>query len=198
MTKRGLSKRERVLLFITLLLLIIYLVVQFAIYPLFSRYVDGVQERNQLIAEKAQVETDIMNTAEIEVSNIVAIEKYEQILQEYPRLIPNEEIDRILTDLCITNGLKPTALRFTNSFGAPRSENDSTDQQDDSYLFTVVVATMNMTGNYSSLVELVDDIIEMQFIHITNLGYSIANNNTTEEDESANITMAFELTFTNP
>ncbi|MCL2424792.1 MAG: hypothetical protein FWD05_00475 [Oscillospiraceae bacterium] len=197
MTKRGLSKRERILFFIALLLLLTYLTVQFAIYPLFSKYIDGTQERNQLITERAQVEADLLNAAEIEERNMAAIVKYEQILQGYPAFIPNEEIDRILTDLCITNGLKPTALRFTNSFGAPQPGDDSDDQLEDSYLFTVVVATMNMTGNYSSLVELVDDITEMQFIHITNLGYSV-NNNSISEDENANITMAFELTFTNP
>jgi len=193
MTKSGLNKREKTLIFIALLLLLIYLVIQFAIYPLFNRYVDSVQERIYLTTEKAQVEADIANLASIEEANTVANEKFERIVQEYPLLIPNEEIDRILTDMCISNGLKPTALRFTDSFGVP----NSSDQKDDQYLFTVVVASMSMTGRYDSMVKLIDDVADSQFINISNLGYTV-NNSTSGDEETANITMAFELTFINP
>jgi len=165
---------------------------------MFSRYYDGIQERIYLSTERAQVEADFANLSSIEEANLLANEKFERILQKYPMLIPNEEIDRILTDLCISNGLKPTALRFTDSFGAPITDSENIDQENDEYLFTVVVASMSMTGKYDSLVELIDDVADTPFINITNLGYSLSTNVTAENEGSANITMAFELTFINP
>lgn len=198
MTKHELTKREKVLILIAILLLLTYLVVQFAIYPLFNRYFDDIAERNSLQTEKVQVETKIANSTRIEDDFLAAKEEFDKIIQQYPLLIPNEEIDRTLTDLCISNGLKPTALRFTDSYGAPQVEvNDESINEDDaSYLFTVVVATMNMTSDYDSLMSLIDDVEASEYINIVNLGYAVVNSS--DEDDYANITMTFELTYTNP
>jgi len=194
MAKRVINKREKTLMLIALLLLLIYLAVQFAIYPLFSRYSNATLERNQLTIEKTIVETDIANKTEIEAANKAANDQYERITQEYPLLIPNEEIDRILTDLCLKNGLKPTALRFTDSYGAPQSESNNDDSEP--YPFTVVIATMSMKGNHSALMNLLDDVDANKYIYISNLGYSVINNDT--DTENANLSMTFELMFTNP
>jgi len=189
--KKGLSKREKMLLFAVGLLVIIYLAIQFAIIPLADRYTTGVEERSSLTTERWFVDADISNLPSIRESNATASEQFEQIKLEYPLLIPNEEIDPILTNLCINNGLKPTSLNFTGSTLAPESEN-----AEQAALFTIVSVTMTVTGNYNSILRLLDDVDSKQYMRITNLGY--ASNRQTETPDDSTITLAFELTFINP
>jgi len=196
--KQSLSKREKILIFSAALLVFLYLIMQFIIYPLFERYFEYRLERDRLLSQKATLETDIANISSIQESNRAAIDRFELIKKEYPLLIPNEEIDPILTTLCVTNGLKPTTLRFTDSAGAPlidKNDKQSTDGEKDNatYLLTIITVSMNMTGSYNSLMCLLEEVDTMQYIRITNLGYAI--NRQEESIDEANIALTFELTF---
>lgn len=68
-------------------------------------------------------------------------------------------------------------------------------QSDNPYVFTIVSATMNMTGSYDSLVRLLDDVDARRYIRITSLSFSASNDAETPED--GRVTLTFELTFLN-
>ena len=112
--KQGVSKREKILLFSMGLLLILYLCIQFVILPLANRYFEGRQQRDNLISEKHRVEADINNRPAIESENREAGQRFEAIKSEYPLLVPNEEVDTILTNLCILNGFRVSGFRVTS------------------------------------------------------------------------------------
>jgi len=192
--KQGLSKREKILIFSAALIALFYLAIQFAILPLISRYNIGIAERDRLAAEKSAVEFDISSRPIIENQNQTAIERFEEIKQEYPLLIPNEEIVNTLTDLCLRNGLRPTMLNIVPPDAPRRGSNQP--ETPVSPLFTVITANMNVTGAYSSLLNLLDEVESLQYMRITNLGYSAGRRADSESEDS--ITLTFELTYINP
>ena len=189
--KQGLSSREKVLLFSAGLVVILYLSIQFFILPLATRYIGGIEQRNHLAAEKTRVDRDIADRATIENTNREAGERFEAIKQEYPLLVPNEEVDTILTNLCLLNGLRPTSLDMSLPASSRSGSNSDTEA-----LFTIVTAKMNMTGPYSSVARLLDAVNDLQYIRITNLGYVL--NRQAQQDNMARINIDFELTFVNP
>jgi len=186
--KQGLSKREKILLLSVGLVALVYLAIQFAILPLITRYTDDLRERDSLVIEERMVRNDINNINNIRATNADAIEQFELIKKEYPLLVPNEEIDPVLTNLSITNGLRPSRLQFTGSESAPQGAQEP--------LFTIVTVSMNVTGSYRSLLSLLDEVDKMQYIRITNLGY--ATNRQSDAPDDSSITLTFELTYVNP
>ena len=202
---QGLSKREKVLLFAAGLLVVLYLSIQFAILPLMTRHMNAVQERNNLRTEQARVDDDIRNSAAIESAHSDAVKKFDDIKKEYPLLVPNEEVVTILTNLCITNGLSPTRLNITSPPypTAPAAGSGSGDDATPESLFTIITATVNATGAYTSMTSLLDEVDSKQFIRITNLSYSVQRQQTTDPTQPTptnqdTIALNFELTFVNP
>ena len=199
---QNLSKREKILLFVVAMILILYLAIQFAIVPLYNRYFDDIDERNDLRYESSIVEMEIANISTIRQSHVSAQEQLLRIKQEYPLLIPNEEIDPILTNLCLSNGLIPSTLLFTGSFGAPVIEeeepapNREEKKEEPEYLLTIVTVSMNVTGSYRSLLGLLAEVDSLQYIRITNLSYAVPRQTGAPDDSRISIT--FELTYVNP
>ena len=191
---QNLSKREKILLFAAALLVIFYLAFQFAILPLFNRYMDDLDERNNLSIERMMVEHSISRKAEIRQSHTTAQEQFDRIKQEYPLLIPNEEIDPVLTNLCLSNDLIPSTLRFIGSVGIPEAKGTAGGEHD--YLLTLVNVSMNVTGSYRSLLGLLEDVDSMQYIRITSLSYAAVRQAGAAED--SRIAITFELTYVNP
>ena len=194
--KQELSKREKILFFSAGLLVLLYLAVQFAILPLARRYVEGLQMRDFVIQEKADVQADFNNKSTIESSNKNADERFLAIKQQYPLLVPNEVVDTTLTNLSIKSGLSPMGFSIKTPSANSQVAAGAEEQDAAAGLFTVVNATMNVTGTYASITNLLDSVDEMQYIRVTNLNYT-----TNRQDETSNvglITIDFELTYITP
>ena len=202
--KQGLSKREKILLGILILVGMLYLSIQFLILPLVARYMDDIQERNTLTTERARVDENISIKELLVRENEDAGQRFEAIKQEYPLLIPNEEIDTFLTNLCFKNYLRPTSLNIAIPTAptpppppAEGVEGEEGTQEPVEGLFTIVTATMQLTGTYNALGRLVEEVDAMQHVRITNLSFTA---NQSEEDPSdiGRISLDFELTYVNP
>jgi len=191
----SLSKREKILLFGAGLLVILYLAIQFAILPLMRNYVEGIEERNHLRLLQRKVDEDIRDKSTIENTHKDAEQRFDRIKQEYPLLVPNEEVVTTLNLLCITNGLSPTRLNITTP-PYPTASDDSEGTEETS-LFTIITATVNVTGTYLALVQLLDEVDSLQYIRITNMSYSLIRD-TESIVPTASITLNFELTYVNP
>ena len=187
--KQGMSKREKILIFSLGVIVVFYLSIQFAILPLMSAALDNNREINYLRDEKALVEYNAANSELIRIDNSIAIQQFNEIKQEYPLLVPNEEIHTILTNLCRINNLSPDGLRIT-----PPKSNDTDDDGQD--IFTVVNASMNLTGSFNNLLKLIEEVNKIQYIHIGSLSYAANRTEGTWNDDS--IVISFEMTFINP
>lgn len=191
--EKGLKKREKVLIFALAMVVLVYVAAHFVIFPLFTQLSNVVYERERLTGEVSALAADIANIPVLHLENQQARERHLQATQLFPLLIPNEEIDPILTNLVLQNGLKPTALRFTDAVGAAQAVGGV--QKSSPYVFTVVSVSMNLSGSYSSLVRLLDDVDTREYIRITNLSFTSGRDESLPE--SSRVTLAFELTFLN-
>ena len=191
---QGLSKREKILLFSAGLVVVLYLSIQFVILPLASRYIDSVTERNHLREEQAKVDADIAQRPAIESENAEANRRFDELKQEYPLLVPNEEVVTTLTNLCILNGLSPSRLNITSTPPTAQKEGEDTAASQ----FTVITATVNVSGSYESLTKLLDEVDTKQYIRISNMSYSVNRQRDPTEPTTSSVTLNFELTYTNP
>jgi len=177
------TKREKILLFSALLLVIFYVVVQFVIFPLYSRYTDAAADLQTLEDQRFSVEMDIANLPLIRSSNEAAKERLSQVREAYPELVPNEDIDVLMTNLITRHNLSPTLLNIVRpnvpaAIGEPE-------------FFAVVTVTMNLIGSLDSLQNLVDEVYNKNFMRITNLSYSISTVSPAQSTHS----VTFELMY---
>jgi len=209
--KPGLSKREKVLLFTVGLVAILYFSIQFAILPLATRYTDGINERNQLTAEKEAHQLEAATLPSLRERNAEAHTNFEELTSGYPKQMPNEEIDSILTTMCTGYSLSPNSLRFAPREAPPPpppppTQPDTVRYQDDvpepeepvveaepTPIFTKATAFMNVTGGYHSLLRLIDEVNRIEYIRLTNVGYQ--ENSQAELAENSTISLTFEVTM---
>ena len=190
--KQELSKREKILIYSTALLVLFYLAIQFAILPLLSRYTEGVQERDRLAAERITIQFDIANKPITIENHRVAIEQLDAIKREYPLLVYNEEIDTILNGLCTANGLTITSLRFND----PTSIYADTADGGRTPVLTIVTVALSVDGTFGSLMRLIDEVDGIQYMRIVNMSYSETRG--VDNNILGSIVLTFELMFVNP
>jgi len=193
--KQGITKREKILIFSAGLVALFYLVFQFGFLPMHARYAEAQAERERLAEEKAKVEANIIHEPSITDANKDARDRYDQIKQDFPLLAEDEEIDAVLTDLCVSNNLIPTSLDIVRP--EPVTPQETQDEEHDAgqHLFTVISVRMNVTGNIPSLIGLIDDLEKIPYIRLVNVSYSEGRG---EEVVRGNIQLTFELTYINP
>jgi len=193
--KKGITKREKILIFSAGLVALFYLVFQFGFLPMFARYSEAQAERERLAEEKAKVEANIIHEPSIADANKDARDRYDQIKRDFPLLAEDEEIDAVLTDLCVSNNLIPTSLDIVRPDPVTPQETQNEEQDAGQYLFTVISARMNVTGTIPSLVGLIDDLEKIPYIRLSNVSYSEGRG---DEVIRGNIKLTFELTYINP
>jgi len=196
---QGLSKREKILLFAAGLVVVFYLSIQFVILPLATRYVTSLDERNHLREEQARVDADIAQKPAIESENAEANRRFTELKQEYPLLVPNEEVVTTLTNLCILNGLSPSMLNITSKPpAASTGEDGSESEETDVSQFTIIEATVNVSGSYESLTKLLDEVDTKQYIRIATMSYTVNSQISEIEQPESSVILNFVLTYTNP
>jgi len=189
--KQGLTKREKLMLLIAGLLLLMYFAFQFGFVPLYNSYQEAVIERDRLHSERLALELSILNLNSIIEANKAANNEFDEITKDYPLLIPNEEIDSLLTNLILSSGLSPRTL---NIFTAPADA--------DSILFTIINVSMSVEGSYVSLLRLLDEVAKIPNISISTMSFSERLFYRDDEDEEVRgygtITLGFELMYITP
>jgi len=196
--KTGLSKRERILIIGLAVVLVAYLAVQFGVRPLLDRYDIVQKEFFRLSDERDAYERNIASETLILDGNKKAREDYEELKKKFPALMPNEEIDHILTGLCIKYGLRPIMLYISDPAPLQTEKGESSDGADDGSLavFMKVTATMNVNSSFSALEDLVTAVEKIEYIRIIFENYSAKAASGGNRDVP-NISVKFELTLLN-
>jgi len=189
--KQGLTKREKLLLLILGLLALIYLAFQFGFRPLYESYDRSRIERDRLQAERLELEMKILNLQTLLEENRIANEDYARITEDYPELVPNEEVDTVLTNLVLGVGMTIRSVRF---FEPPSNA--------EAVLFTIVGATMTTEGSYSSLMTLLDEVEKIPNITIVSMSFSERRSSANDQEGfvrgQGSMTLGFELMYITP
>ena len=181
------SKREKIMLFVVGLIAIVFLAVQFAIVPLSARYTEGLNERARL---QDEIELHKMEAATIPMlkdRNTEAHRRYAELISGYPVIIDNEELDFMLTSLSNEYNLRPTSLQISPRPARPPVPEDGITLQE----LTKATVQMNVTGNYRSLLRLLDEVSNTTYIRLANVSFT---ENRPLPDLSR-ISVTYEITF---
>ena len=209
-----LTKREKFLIFVAIIVFLIFAVFQLGINPLYKNYIESTDEYNTLYAEKQFVENKIKNEEKNRTNYQKIKKQYENIEKRYPALIPSEEVDKILTDLCVKNNLKTTHLGLSTPVEyiwqpekntirnipqnvAVSNENSPSQPEEEKPVpaFVIVTATMNLNGTYNAMKNLVNAVDKIDYIRITQL--SLSGKQVKNANQKANISVIFEVTMRN-
>ena len=191
MMKQGLTKREKLLLLVLGLLALIYLAFQFGFRPLYESYSNSRLERDRLQAERLELEMKILNLQTLIDENKIANDDYIRITEDYPEVVPNEEVDTVLTNLVLGVGMSIRSVRF---FTPPSDAN--------AILFTIVGATMTTEGSYTSLMTLLDEVEKIPNISIVSMSFSERRGSSNDQEGfvrgQGSMTLGFELMYITP
>jgi hypothetical protein len=198
--KTGLSKREIKLLFGAGLVLILYLSIQFAIIPLSNAYNAGLDERDQLRTERDFHNMEAEMLPSLRTRSTETRERFYALTSGYSVIVPNELTDQRLTTLCGGNNMRISSLSFIQPPPAPPPPpqydyegNLIEEDEADTYpVFTYVTAVMGLTGTYNSLMNLIDEVIETEYIRITSASFTRIFRDGIEESD---ISLTFEVTY---
>jgi|GEM_PF-2213548 len=110
---QGLSKREKILIFIAVIVVLVFVAFQFLIMPSYNRYTAKLDEYNNLDYEKELLDMKFQSE-ELTRNNYIDFEQdFMEIKERYPAVMSNEELDRMMTGLCLENKLNPVMLEIS-------------------------------------------------------------------------------------
>jgi len=188
--KLAVTKREKIMLIIVVLIAVIYLAIQFVIIPLSTRYREDLVEQGRLQDEIDVHKIEAATIPGLRERNAEALEKFNNLISGYPVIVDNEELDFMLTSLSNNNNLRPTSLRIT-----PRPARPPPAEVEDGarVLPELEKATVQMSvvGTYRSLMNLLDDVSGIQHMRLTNVSYA----ENIQLPEQSRITATYEITF---
>jgi hypothetical protein len=183
------------------LVLILYLSIQFAILPLSSAYNTGLEDRDHLRSEQEAHDLEAAQLPNLRIRNTEARERFYALTNEYTTIVPNEHTDQRLTALCRDNNLRVISLRFAPRPTAPPPPPPEYDadgniievEVEHKYpVFVTTTAFMSLTGSYSSLMNLLDEVVGIKYIRISSVSFtrSIQDN-----VDNSTISLTFEVTY---
>ena len=192
--KQGITKREKIMLFVVGLIAVVYLSIQFVIIPLSARYNDSISERARLQDEIDAHRIEAATIPGLRERNTEAHARFYELTSGYPTIVENEEIDFMLTTLSNRHNLSPVSLRIT-----PRPPPPPVPEPEDGEevytpalpTFTKATVNMNVVGSYDALMRLLDEVSSIQYIRLTDVSYS----KNIQMLELSRVSATYEITF---
>jgi len=191
--KKGLAKREKVMLFIMVVVGLFALMVMYVIIPLYNQLGDLQTEYSTLQAEKTRIDTMIAAENGIRDGRNQAVERHKTESIKYPDESHASEIGRMLTVLCETHGLIPVSQTLSDPKDFNVDGNAKPAAGDPEPVFVVMSAAMVLNGSYQNLMRLMDTVEEMDHIRISSFAYTW--NVTATALNSDRIRIGFEVTM---
>jgi hypothetical protein len=184
----GLSKRERLLIFVAAVIAVVFLTGQFALIPMYTHYTEISEEYDILLMEKIHLDMKIMNEALTTMNYERAVEKFDEINKAYPIDMPNTEIASTLTELCQRSG-------FSSIFSLAVSPRNVLSE--DIYAFSSASVSMSLNGSYGALRTLIDTLEEIDYIRISQISFAGLQPTDGAGGAGSNISVSFNLTILN-
>lgn len=197
-----LTKREKLLLYILLCIVIVVGGFYFLVSPALNRQLEAREALNLKQTEQLQAEQAIATI----VRSKEALDKVQNEIKvlegKYLSEADNEQIDTLITNLCIAHGLTPTQLSMTDrqalalpKYGESAEETaaaqgtEGSTQQSPVQVMSITIATK---GNLSALTSLADAIKDIPYLQI-NAASASEPSGSTYKDGALDITVDFEV-----
>jgi len=177
--KKGLTKRETVMIILMLVVGFTAAMVVFVIIPLYETLQDERDMYNALSLERMQIDALLLTEPSIRDTHSYAVEWHEEISELFISEAHSSEIGRMLTRLCEEHGLPPIDQRMSNpvAFG-------------DAFLFMTV--DMTVSGTYQDLKRLMDTVEHTEYLRIARVSFNLGGDDAYRLDR---ISLSFEVTM---
>ena len=168
--KKGLTKREKLLILVAGTGAVLFLAVYFVIIPLYNSWSDKQEEYQLLLDEKAEMEIKLSLAPMTRSGYDSARSTLNETSKRYPFVMPNEDLYGQLTILYRNCRLASSGLSV-----APNATPYSPDQQAASQSAVVYTqtATLTLAGTYDNLKTFIDRIEAMDQLRINRISFSI-------------------------
>ena len=192
--KKGLTKREKIMVLLLIIIGSLALMVAFVILPLYNQLNDKNDEYGALELEKSQIEVKLATETVARVNHTSLLMKLNRSSERFLNPSLSNEIGRMLTGLCETYGLQPVSQQLSapKDFttveikpGAEKTESDS--------VFLIVSAAMTVKGSYEDLKNLLDAVERIEYFRISRVSFSA--NAAVPEAGFDRISLFFEVTM---
>ena len=188
-----LSSREKKLLYFLFCFLIVVGSWMFLINPSLEKGKKLKQEYNDVLLENTNKQIELMQyiTAPQELKEIK--QQLVDIIKKYNAMLPDEEIDRLLTTLLINHSLTPTRLTIGEIQPVNLNNNDENNQnkEETTKASTIYQVSVDMTvsGTMTQINNAIDDLNNQDGIQISAFSYSQSTdqNNTRVENQTLKV-----------
>lgn len=174
----SLTKREKLLLTVGLSMAIVYLAFTYLIKPAFDTYTEKTDFYTQLQFDRELTLSKVASEPSVVTIYNNTFEKYTELAKMYPDEMSNQDLDKLITGICLQHNLRPTSLGIS----AKKSDDEQTSA------LTNVTLKVSVNTGYSDLQRFINTINDTVYIQISNFSYS-AKDGAVDVDMDFNVQM---------
>lgn len=195
---KKLSKREQVLVWVLICLMVFYVSFSFVLIPIYRQAAEKSDQISQLQLEKESVEQKLKSRPGLEESFQTIKKEYDKNQALFVDTLSNEELDKLITGLCLEQGLKPTSLGMTiikkeilpdvpavtetpevpldDQATTSETEVDATlPQEAEKSVISMTTAAVTVQGEYDKLQKLIDKVNQTSYVTIKTVTFVFAD-----------------------
>lgn len=172
----GLTKRERILIIVGLSFVVLFLAYTYLISPAVDNYNEKTELYAQLQFDRDSTVNKIASEQNVMTIYDNTLASYNELKQLYPEEMSNQDLDNLITGICLKYNLRPTSLGISGN-------RDDTETD-------IINATIKVSvnTNYYDLQRFINTINNTTYIQISMLNYSV-NGETLDIDMDINVQM---------
>jgi len=190
--KKGLSKREKLMLLIMVVIGLFAIMVMFVIIPFYEQLSAKTKALSDLEFTKAQIDTTLASEHGIRENYNAVLQQHDMNSARFLNEALSNDIGRMLTVLCENHSLQPIDQKLS----APVDfviKREGGEESAENSLFLIVSAVMTVRGEYDDLKSLLDTVEGIDYIRISRTSFS--RNTYNPESGLDRITVYFEVTM---
>jgi len=180
LTKKGMSKREKIMILAVVFFAVTVGIIMYIIIPLNEHLNERRSEYQTLSNEKFNIEMLLRAEAANQEHHITAALNYENINERFLRESHLNGIGRMLTNLVHSFNLRALDQRLS----PPSVSSESS-------IFLISQSSMTVSGTFDNLMEFLDYIYKMEYLRVTNIIFMVRELYETWEG----VSIQFEITM---
>lgn len=180
------TKREKVLLYILLCIILIVGSVFLLILPSYDKYNDLKTEHQNAQLELQSTRASIIDYTDLDKQIKKTSKELKQVKNKFYSEMEKEEVDSMITNMVIEHGLTPSSLSVTDaanenviSYKAFTKNKNATSDKSGNQL-KVYNVNMTVSGTISNLQTLVNDANKSKTLKVASVNYSEQNSDEKE------------------
>lgn len=190
---KKLSSREKILIYILVILLIVCFGWLILLQPQLTSHTSLKSSKDSLELQLTELKatSSSSSTEDIKTQIMNVNQEIKALNDQFYNLMSKEDIDQLITNLTIEHKISPTNLTMSeitqthledknkkdsSSDSSDTDESSESKKDDSSYVYTCVV-TQTCKGTKANLVNLMEDVKNMSGLHINSVAYENSTGN---------------------